>query len=206
MAGVQGRAVVRLPFGLCIHRSVLLRAFLLFLGSITFYIGLRYLLMNGGNELWKAITPFLSGPGGSSSTPNPGHDPTGSSDLLAAAVAGDQPQSSQDSGLRGLLDLPTPTSSEIGDIPSPISTPIENVGCSTSGSGAQNENTVSAGPSNASAFPYDENHTIGGDLVASIRHCILSSEGDISFEEAHYRAEDLFEIKAKVIQDGAVGC
>ena len=57
--------------------------------------------------------------------------------LLVAAVAGDQPQSPQESGFTGLLELPTPTSSEIAGIPSPISTPIENVGCSTSGSGAQ---------------------------------------------------------------------
>nr|QVJ98029.1 hypothetical protein [Apium graveolens]QVJ98098.1 hypothetical protein [Apium graveolens] len=58
-----------------------------------------------------------------------------------------------------------------------------------------------AGPSNAnSTFPYDENHTIGGDSVASIRNRILANAGDISYEEAHYRAEDLFEIKTKLIQ------
>lgn len=206
MAGVPGKAVVRLPFGLCIKRSALIRAFLLFSLSFSFYKGMHLLLMMGGNDLWNAIAPFLSGQG-RGSTPNPGQDPTGSSNLLVAAVAGDQPQSPQESRLAGLMELPGPTSSEIAGIPSPISRPaaFENVGCSTatSGSGTQNENTVSAEPSNANAFSYDENHTIGGDSVASIRHRILSKKGDISFEEAHYLAEDLFEIKAKIIQEMA---
>lgn len=59
MAGIPGRAVVRLPFGLCIKRSALIRAFLLFSLSFSFYKGMHLLLMMGGNDLWNAIAPFL---------------------------------------------------------------------------------------------------------------------------------------------------
>nr|UEK21294.1 hypothetical protein [Ferula sinkiangensis]UEK21295.1 hypothetical protein [Ferula sinkiangensis] len=118
LAGVYGKTILKLPGRLYIKRCALIRAALLFFLTFLFYSMLYQVFMTGGGgELWKAVSQFLGDTGGSSSTPNPGQDPTGSSNLLVAAVAGDQPQSSEESWLKRLLNLPTPASSEEAEGP-----------------------------------------------------------------------------------------
>lgn len=226
MAGLPGKTLLKLPFGFRISSGFLIRAvFILF-----FFLFMRtsILMMN---DLLKAAAQFCStlsetiaGPGGNLPDPsgggpilpifpqNQGDEDTGSPGIWSnlspiqqlpspSPEVGpstlDQPQGSGESWFSRLMKLPTPTSEEEVGGPGPVSTPA-NVGASV---GAQSEDALSAGPSNASSFPYDENEIIGGDSVAFIRLRIMSKEEGILFEEAHYRAEDLFDIKAQVIQE-----
>ena len=120
VAGVYGKKIIKLPGRLYINRCALIRAALLLFVSFLFYFLLYLVFMTGGGgELWKAVSQFWGDAGGSNSTPNPGHDPAGSSDLLVAAGAGNQPQEGE------MLVIPSPEISQgelLGEmlvIPSP---------------------------------------------------------------------------------------
>nr|QVJ97991.1 hypothetical protein [Apium graveolens]QVJ98030.1 hypothetical protein [Apium graveolens]QVJ98099.1 hypothetical protein [Apium graveolens] len=108
VAGVYGKTIIKLPGRLYINRCALIRAALLFFVAFLFYFMLYLVFMTGGGgELWKAVSQFLGDAGGSNSTPpNPGHDPAGSSDLLVAAGAGNQPQEGE------MLVIPSPEISQ----------------------------------------------------------------------------------------------
>nr|YP_006291805.1 orf35 [Daucus carota subsp. sativus]AEY81173.1 orf35 [Daucus carota subsp. sativus] len=107
VAGVYGKKIIKLPGRLYINRCALIRAALLFFVSFLFYFLLYLVFMTGGGgELWKAVSQFWGDAGGSNSTPNPGHDPAGSSDLLVAAGAGNQPQEGE------MLVIPSPEISQ----------------------------------------------------------------------------------------------
>jgi hypothetical protein len=67
-------------------------------------------------------------------------------------------------------------------------------------------NTISnstEGPTSPGRFPYEPDELIGGDSVLSIRRRLLSSKPFPSAEEIYFaqvQAEDLFEVKAQIIQ------
>ena len=111
--------------------------------------------------------PIFLGFGGGSSTPNPGHNPTGAPGLLGAVVAERTPQ--------------------------------------TRGENQASSSIAAANSSNpGSPSESDDYFTIGGDSVASIRQRILSrSQQPMAYEEAQYKAEDLFDIKSKLILEMA---
>ena len=148
LAGMPGKLLVRLPWGINLFSGFLIRVGLVFVTALVAREAVLVLMNNMGGFMPVEKGSILGGELNKLPGPPGSSDPT----FLVAAGAGDQPQSSEESWLSRLMKLPTPISSEDTGSPSwgaPLTElfPLEGEhGLPTEG-GADME----AGPSNSEA-------------------------------------------------------